>query len=374
MIKEAPKIVLGLGFGDEGKGRTVSYLCSQTEDPIVVRFNGGHQAGHTVVHEGKRHVFSSFGSGTLQGVPTFWSRFCTVCPMSYMEEYRTLLSLGVFPEMYMELGCPVTTPYDVLWNQYQNSIHGHGTVGVGFGATLEREENGYHLLVRDLINHTVFDLKLEQVIGYYRRLLKDVPEHELPNPWSKYELETVEFRHACRQMISTIVDVAIPINRNIIFEGAQGILLDMDHGFFPHVTRSSTTSVNADSIIGHTAVDTYYVTRSYLTRHGNGPLPGETTLTLSGTVNETNQTNDYQGKFRKAPLSVDLFNYALYCDSLSLLKKRSHLVVTCMDQFELDVRGFLSKTLYSELFRSIHTCYGPGLEDVREYGQLTVVK
>ena len=86
-------IVVGSLFGDEGKGAHVNYLCSQVNKPLVIRFNGGHQVGHTVVIGDKRHPFSNFGSGTLQGAPTYWSEFCTVSPIGVKKEGQALSKL-----------------------------------------------------------------------------------------------------------------------------------------------------------------------------------------------------------------------------------------------------------------------------------------
>jgi len=84
-------IVVGLGYGDEGKGLTTDFLCGQSKFPLVIRFNGGHQAGHTVVtKDGVRHVFSSFGAGTLRNAPTYWSRYCTFSPAYLLYELESL--------------------------------------------------------------------------------------------------------------------------------------------------------------------------------------------------------------------------------------------------------------------------------------------
>lgn len=144
-------IVVGLGFGDEGKGLTTSFLCSQTKNPLVVRFNGGHQAGHTVVYKDQRHVFSNFGSGTLQGVPTYWSEFCTFYPVTFLKEFE-LLSSVVDPVIFINPLCPVTTPFDVEDNRVYEETHQHGSVGVGFGATLQRQQDHYKLGNYILIN------------------------------------------------------------------------------------------------------------------------------------------------------------------------------------------------------------------------------
>jgi adenylosuccinate synthase len=130
---------------------------------------------------------------------------------------------------------------------------------------------------------------------------------------------------------------------HIVFEGAQGIMLDMDYGFFPNVTRSNTTSKNALEMINEMAipfVEMYYMTRAYQTRHGNGAMTGEKysdLLKLKNIEGETNVMNEYQGSFRKAPLDLNLLEYALNCDKIhsgSVSKK--NIVITCLDQVNED--------------------------------------
>jgi adenylosuccinate synthase len=105
-------IVVGLGYGDEGKGITTGFLCKKYPNSIVIRYNGGHQAGHTVYKTlDDYHIFSSFGSGTLQGIPTYWSSYCTFSPIHFLDE---LISLDENPKIFIDKHCPVTTHYDVL--------------------------------------------------------------------------------------------------------------------------------------------------------------------------------------------------------------------------------------------------------------------
>lgn len=109
-------LVIGALYGDEGKGSFVNYLCSQAKNPLVVRFSGGHQVGHTVVIGDKHHIFSNFGSGTLQGTPTYWSEFCTVSPTGILKEGNVLRKLGVEPKLILNANAMVTTPFDILQN------------------------------------------------------------------------------------------------------------------------------------------------------------------------------------------------------------------------------------------------------------------
>lgn len=112
---ERALIVLGLGYGDEGKGITTDYLCSKFDHSLIIRFNGGQQAGHCVVlPNGKSHVFSNLGSGSLRGIPTFWSNFCTFSPELFVAEVD-IVKLNT--NFYIDWECPITTHYDILFNQ-----------------------------------------------------------------------------------------------------------------------------------------------------------------------------------------------------------------------------------------------------------------
>ena len=123
---------------------------------------------------------------------------------------------------------------------------------------------------------------------------------------------------------------------NIIFEGNQGILLDKDHGFYPYVTYSKTTNYNIkDHLKTFQWVSRWYVTRAYLTRHGAGPLPDEQNIELINNAEESNHTNLYQGKFRTAPLNLELIKYAIQCDFTDCnLNGETSVVVTCIDQID----------------------------------------
>src|SRR5215467_6229237 len=146
--------VIGANFGDEGKGLAVHTVVARDLDAAVIRFNGGAQAGHTVIAEhGRRHVFSHFGAGTLRGAATFLSRFFVVQPSIFARETAELAGIGVKPVVFVDPDAQVTTPFDVFINHWAEETRGgtrHGSVGVGFGETIERFERGYPLAVRDL--------------------------------------------------------------------------------------------------------------------------------------------------------------------------------------------------------------------------------
>lgn len=321
-------IVLGLFFGDEGKGVTTSYLARAGD--LVVRFNGGHQAGHTVIKDDHRHVFSSFGSGTLNDAHTYWSEYCTFYPKAFYNEAVELKARGIEPVVHVHPLCPITTPWDVQYNQNIETLKKHGSVGVGFGQTIDRHENSpYKLYAKDLLCKEMFLYKMFRIREFYSNLGVDTTNSEVLAGY----LHQVD-------MVSKMINISVLENiknnyAHIVFEGAQGILLDMDFGFFPHVTRSNTTSKNAMKIIEENRLpkpDIYYIMRSYLTRHGNGPLKNEAELKLINNEQETNKKDDWQGNFRTAYHSTELFEYALACDKIYSKNARKNFVITCLDQ------------------------------------------
>ncbi len=313
-------IVVGLCFGDEGKGLTASFL-SQKND-LVVRYNGGHQAGHTVEKNGYRHIFSSFGAGTLNGAHTYWSEYCTFCPKSFYNERNALVKNGFEPIFFIHPMAMITTPFDIEANRSCQSNVNHGSVGVGFGATIKRNvETPFKLFAVDLTYRPLLIHKLKQIANYYH--CEDADE----------AIESfLYFVDHIQLNVCTLAEIKNNYE-NIVFEGAQGIMLDMDFGFFPNVTRSNTTSKNAMQIIKDNFLslpNIYYVMRSYLTRHGNGFMPNETeSLSFE---DKTNVTHKYQGKFRQGYHSTEMLQYAIKCDSVFSGTKNKNLIVTCLSQ------------------------------------------
>jgi len=351
-MRATVEIILGTLFGDEGKGAFVNYRCSVAEKPLVVRFNGGHQVGHTVVVGDKRHVFSNFGSGTLQGAPTYWSKFCTFSPTGVFKEGKVLREMGIEPVVYFDANAMVTTPFDILQNRNLEDALNHGSVGVGFGQTIQRNEDKYHLYMRDLLYPEIRDTKLKNIINKYYRFNFD-PKEENQNATTRKLYN--EFLEACDDLVMryNIVDGLNHslADHNLIFEGGQGIMLDMDYGFFPNVTRSNCTAKNAVEIIKglpyKTNVRTYYMTRAYQTRHGNGHMTNEglDTSYIIDNPNETNVNGGFQGEFRKSVLDLNMLRYAVDCDTYENPEAERYMVVTCLDQ----VPARIPVTIFGEL-------------------------
>lgn len=337
------KIVIGVGFGDEGKGLFTDYLCSRSPNPLVIRFSGGHQAGHTVVTDNVRHVFSNFGSGTLRNAPTYWSKYCTIEPIGLLKELKILQEKGINPLLYIDERCAITTPLDIIFNQGEEVVNSHGSCGVGYGATIRREEHYYSLTFMDLFYPDVFKAKLKAIQNFY-----------------KIKEDLTEFIERCQSLISKsniIRTFSFPIKKfdNYIFEGSQGLLLDQHFGFFPHVTRSNIGCKNVvDLLIEKNCIkvekslEIYLITRAYQTRHGNGFMSNDEIL-YNGIIDnplETNQDNKYQGKFRKAMLDLSLIEYAITKDEYIKKSNRKNLVITCLDHLYLDYRFTYRNKVY----------------------------
>jgi adenylosuccinate synthase len=316
--------VIGSQFGDEGKGKFVDYLCSQYPNSLVIRYSGGQQAGHKVVTEfGKEHIFSNFGSGSLRGVSTYWSSGCTIDPEGILNELKQLRSINIEPMLFIDPKCPVTTPIDKMYNQTSKTYCGNGTVGAGFGTTLQREEDNYSLLAEDLEHESILKIKLDLIFNYYK------------NKGIKNDFEKNEYLKIISKLINEKIVIYKPYfnnYENIIFEGSQGLLLDKDIGFFPNVTRDNTGLKKIASVLNNdiriNSSDIFYITRAYQTRHGNGVM-SEHSVNIKLNPHEHNKYHKYQGDFRISLLDLDYLLYALQKDNNNY--KKCNLVITCLD-------------------------------------------
>lgn len=332
-------IVIGLGFGDEGKGFVVDKLCADKPDAAVIRFAGGHQCGHNVDHGTYSHIFSNFGSGTLRGCKTIWWKDCTVDPVGFCKELNALDNIGKSPEILIHPACPVVTPFDKMETCHGSYVK-NGTTGTGFGATVKRHEEGkYQIFAIDLLYPDILYRKLQGVKEYYGfgDWNDDAKITKITNDFLYYAKTTSLF-------VSTkaAIHTTLQTRNNLIFEGNQGVLLDRDHGFFPNVTRAKTISNAVKPIldllhIGDKGIDIHLVSRCYATRHGKGFLAMEN-MCEKLNINNPNETNDdsgMQGKFRIAPVSLDMLSYAIRLDrSMREFTASEHLVFTCMDQVD----------------------------------------
>jgi adenylosuccinate synthase len=316
--------VIGANFGDEGKGLATDALAadlmSRGLDPVVVRSNGGAQAGHTVETQGRRHVFHHVGSGAFTGARTHLSRFFVAHPTLLLREFDELRPLlPATPEISIDPGAQVTTPWDVLLNQAAEAARGdarHGSCGVGFGETLERVARGHPLMVADLAAPDLADRLVAIRDGWARSRLEALGVADHPEVtahrdalWSDALLARFVSESRIFASLLTARSDAELGSETVLFEGAQGLMLDMDLGVMPHLTRSNTGLRNMISIAqssGIGEIRPLYMTRAYMTRHGAGPLRHETkTLPWAEVMDPTNRPNAWQGSLRLAPLDLD---------------------------------------------------------------------
>lgn len=382
------EVVIGAGLGDEGKGLMTDFFVNRYGgDCLVVRFNGGAQAGHTVtLPTGERHVFGHFGAGTFAGAPTYLSRFFVVNPLLFFKEREQLLEVmpGPLPTVYVDKDALLTTPYDMLLNQAAERIRGdarHGSCGIGFGETIERCQDPIHrTVVADLIDPVRFSLKIDGIRDAYApKRLKTLGIAELPEPFrsllSDPDLSARLVRDALlfREEVSIVgIDILRGV-KQVVFEGAQGLLLDECNPWFPHVTRSRTGLPNVATLAreaGISRLDVTYVTRAYLTRHGAGPLPYELPgKPYEGIEDMTNIHNPYQGTLRFAWLNLDLLTHAIRNDLLMAdgLEIRPNLAVTCLDQIGRRLRYVRNDQIEEDIPRTVihKACQMLGFKDFR---------
>lgn len=352
MTATSPAIaVIGAHYGDEGKGLVVDRLARDLTDPWVIRFNGGAQAGHTVtLPDGRRHVFSHFGAGTLAGAPTFLSRFFVANPYLFLREAEELRAAGVAPRVVLDPLSPLTTPYEVLVNRAVEEARGarrHGSCGVGFGETLEREENGLSITASLLDDPDTLRSRLDSLRANHvpRRLaalgvtIDAETRVDLADPSLIEEfIETI--RHFRRHI--ELCGAEACADRPVIFEGAQGLLLDQALGTFPHVTRSHTGLTNVVALAAELGIDdieVFYTMRSYVTRHGAGPLPHEVGAPpYARIVDPINRPNPFQGTLRFAlpdpAASVDVISADRARVAGCGIDLTPSLAVTCLDQLD----------------------------------------
>ncbi|ONG58148.1 hypothetical protein BKE38_03400 [Pseudoroseomonas deserti] len=358
--------VIGAGYGDEGKGLLTDAFSARavaTGAPVLVlRCNGGAQAGHTVVTpEGARHVFSHLGAGTLAGAATWLGPDFVANPALFVPELAALRRMGASPQLLADPRAALTTPYDMLVNQALEQARGaarHGSVGVGVGETIERGLlPAFRLNIGDLAEgRDALRARLETIRRDWmpRRLaaLGLAPDADLA-ALLKDDALIEAFCDDAFQLWDSLAlcpAASLPAGPKI-FEGAQGLLLDAERGAFPHVTRSRTGLEGILPVLrdaGITRLRVTYATRAYVTRHGAGPLAHELSgPPAAGVVDRTNRPHPFQGSLRFAALDLDILRDAIRADlgdAPAWLTVEPALAVTCLDQMEDAIGVFAGGT------------------------------
>ncbi|WP_407275731.1 adenylosuccinate synthase [Halothiobacillus sp. DCM-1] len=277
-------VVLGSQWGDEGKGKIVDLLTERAE--AVVRFQGGHNAGHTLVIGGKKTVLHLIPSGVLrENVQCLIGNGVVLSPDALIREMQALEAEGVpaRDRLLLSEACPLILPYHVALDQAREIARGAakiGTTGRGIGPAYEDKVARRAIRLEDIFHRERLAAKLGEVLDFHNFVLRQY-----------FHAETIDFQQVLDQvlaqaeilapMVGDVPSRLVALRRagaNLMFEGAQGTLLDIDHGTYPYVTSSNTTAGGACTGSGVGPLELDYVlgiTKAYTTRVGGGPFPTE---------------------------------------------------------------------------------------------------
>lgn len=277
-------VVLGTQWGDEGKGKIVDLLTDQVS--LVTRFQGGHNAGHTLVIDGKKTVLHLIPSGVLRdGVTCLIGNGVVLSPEALFKEIDKLEESGVPVCEHLRLSpaCPLILPYHVALDQAREIARGDakiGTTGRGIGPAYEDKVARRGLRLSDMLDFDSFAEKLKEVMEYHNFVLTAY----FKVPAVDYDKTLADCKAWAERLLPMIADVTELLHaarergESILFEGAQGSLLDIDHGTYPFVTSSNTTAGGTATGSGFGPMYLDYVlgiTKAYTTRVGSGPFPTE---------------------------------------------------------------------------------------------------
>lgn len=385
-------IVVGLGFGDEGKGSWVDHLVREQGARYVVRFNGGAQALHHVVTaDGREHGFAQFASGSfVPGTKTVLSRFMLVEPEAMLREGELIQKRGVIDPLGAAIvseNAPLIPPANRLMNRIQERFRGgarHGSCGFGIGLTQHDVETlaGDALYVRDLASGQA----LEKLRAATERRFREVEQYrnesteELINQLltiDHHYYEDLFLRWSRVVQVKSDEEIGAILRRSdSVFEGAQGVMLDQGVGFYPFCTRSNCTFQNADQLLDEAGFagtrERVGLLRGYGTRHGAGPFVTEDpTLSVAPCHNGE---NPWQGGFRTGWFDGVAARYALravgYVDTLAITNLDR---LTGIPELQIGVRyhGPDERFLYNGDLRQIPVDYPLLRERSEQLWQMT---
>ena len=318
------KLIIGANYGDEGKGLAADYFGARAAgkfNTINVLTNGGPQRGHTVeLADGRRHVFKHFGAASFRGAASYFDEQFMVNPMEFMREYSALSAVHEAPEAYINPRCRFSTPWDMLTNQLFSEKNGlHNSCGFGIWETVLRYRKGYGISLGAFAKMSREDriLYLRGLRdGYFAERIRGLNAADC---FFRDEL-LCHFEQDCESMLLLCPlreDDYLRHYQTVLFENAQGLLLDgnsLEGQEFttPSTTGSARVTESVERIFRGADVEICYVTRSYLTRHGDGPMEDEITERQLASVfpdirpDATNTQNRFQGNLRYGMMDVNL--------------------------------------------------------------------
>ncbi len=289
-------VVVGTQWGDEGKGKVVDWLTDHAQG--VVRFQGGHNAGHTLVINGVKTALQLIPSGIMRtGVPCYIGNGVVVDPTHLLLEIERLEKIGVEvrSRLFISESCPLILPFHVAVDKAREALRETsgagkiGTTGKGIGPAYEDKVARRALRVQDLKHPQRFAAKLHELLALHNFALAGYLKGEV----LAFQPIFDEAMAVAEQLKPMMADVGYRIHNacragaNILFEGAQGTLLDIDHGTYPYVTSSNCVAGNAAAGAGVGPGMLHYIlgiTKAYTTRVGSGPFPTELDINAVGTV------------------------------------------------------------------------------------------
>jgi adenylosuccinate synthase len=277
-------VVIGTHWGDEGKGKIVDLLTESVT--AVVRFQGGHNAGHTLVVEGKKTVLHLIPSGILHpNVRCFIGNGVVLSIPDLLKEIQGLEAAGVAvrDRLMISLDCPIIMPYHVALDQSVEQRRGNqkiGTTGRGIGPAYEDKVGRRGIRLRDLLDEEQLTFKLEALLHQHNFMLEQYYGAE-PVTLQACLAASYDFLAELKPMMGDVLSTLASYRKteaSVLFEGAQGALLDIDHGTYPFVTSSNTTAgaISSGCGVGPRYLDYILgITKAYTTRVGEGPFPTE---------------------------------------------------------------------------------------------------
>lgn len=289
-------VVVGTQWGDEGKGKVVDWLTDHAAG--VVRFQGGHNAGHTLVINGKKTALQIIPSGIMrEGVPCFIGNGVVVDPTHLLSEIERLEAAGldVRSRLFISESCPLILPFHVAVDKAREALRENsgagkiGTTGKGIGPAYEDKVARRALRVQDLKHPDRFAKKLRDLLELHNFALTGYLKSEALEfqPIFDHAMKLAEQLKPMMADVGVLIDQANRAGGSILFEGAQGTLLDVDHGTYPYVTSSNCVAGNAAAGSGVGPGMLNYIlgiTKAYTTRVGSGPFPTELDWDTPGTV------------------------------------------------------------------------------------------
>ena len=277
-------VVIGTQWGDEGKGKIVDWLTDRAQG--VVRFQGGHNAGHTLVVNGKKTVLHLIPSGILRdNVTSYIGNGVVLAPDALLEEIDMLAKAGVEVAGRLKISeaTPLILPHHVALDKAREIAKGAGKIGTtgrGIGPAYEDKVARRAIRVQDLFHRERFAAKLGEVLDHHNFMLKNYFKAEIVD-FNKTLDDAMRMAERIKPLVADVPRALYDANRagdNLLFEGAQGTLLDIDHGTYPFVTSSNCTAGGASTGTGMGPSSMHYVlgiTKAYTTRVGSGPFPTE---------------------------------------------------------------------------------------------------